>query len=62
MGLLGDFARVLLILAGLGCVFAIASFAAMGYTEVAFLFLVTFMIPIAMILYEFWRSRKKQQG
>jgi len=60
MGLLGDFAKGLVILAGLGCIYAIVSFAAMGYMEVALLFLITFMIPVVMIVYEYWKNRKKQ--
>jgi len=64
MGLLGDFAKGLVILAGLGCVYAIVSFAAMGYTEIALLFLATFMIPVVMILHEYWKNRKdsKERG
>jgi len=61
MGLLGDFAKGLVILAGLGCAYAIASFAAMGYTEIALLFLVTFMIPVIMILHEYWKNRKNSK-
>ena len=60
MGLLGDFAKGLVILAGLGCVYAIAIFALMGYTEMALLFLITFMIPVVMIVYEYWKNRRKQ--
>jgi len=59
MSLLGDIAKVILIWVGLSCILAIASFATMGYTEIALLFLVTLMIPVAMIVYEHWKNRKR---
>lgn len=62
MGLLGDFARGFVILAGILCVYAIASFVAMGYREVALLFLATLMIPISLITYEHWKHRKEKKA
>ena len=59
MGVLGYIARVLLILAGAYAGFAVVSFAAMGYSEMALLFLATLMIPVSMIVYEYWINRKK---
>jgi hypothetical protein len=59
MSLLGYIAKALLILAGAFAGFAVISFASMGYTEMALLFLVTMMIPVSMIVYEYMAYRKK---
>jgi len=59
MGLLGYVAKALLILAGAFAGFAVISFASMGYTEMALLFLVTMMIPVSMIVYEYLANPKK---
>jgi len=59
MGLLGYIAKVLLILAGAFAGFAVVSFASMGYRETALLFLVTMMIPVSMIVYEYMAGQKK---
>jgi hypothetical protein len=59
MGLLGYVARALLILAGAFAGFAVISFASMGYTELALLFLAAIMIPVSMILYEYLTNPKK---
>jgi hypothetical protein len=57
MNPLGYVARVLLILAGAFAGFAVVSFASMGYREMALLFLVTVMIPVSMIVYEYMTGR-----
>jgi len=59
MALLGYIAKALLILAGAFAGFAVVSFASMGYTEMGLLFLVTIMIPVAMIVYEYLTNPKK---
>lgn len=59
MGLLGYAAKALLILAGALAGFAVVSFTSMGYTKMALLFLVTMMIPVAMIVYEYLTNPKK---
>ena len=59
MALLGYIAKALLILAGAFAGFAVVSFASTGYTEMALLFLVTIMIPVAMIVYEYLTNPKK---
>jgi len=53
MNPLGYVARVLLILVGAFVSFAVVSFASMGYRETALLFLVSVMIPVSMIVYEY---------
>jgi hypothetical protein len=60
VGLLGYVAKALLILAGADGGFAIISFTAMGYTEIALLFLAAMTIPVSMIIYEYVKNRKKQ--
>jgi hypothetical protein len=57
MNPLGYVARVLLILAGAFAGFSVVSFASMGYREMALLFLVTVMIPVSMIVYEYMTGR-----
>jgi ABC-type glycerol-3-phosphate transport system permease component len=59
MNQLGYVARVLLILAGALAGFAVVSFASMGYRETALLFLVTVMIPVSMIVYEYMTGPMK---
>lgn len=55
----GYIARALLILVGAFAGFAVVSFASMGYREMALLFLVTMMIPVSMIVYEYISGRMK---
>ena len=55
----GYVARVLLILAGAFAGFAVVSFFSMGYRETALLFLVTMMIPVSMIVYEYMTGPMK---
>ena len=45
--------KVLLIFAGAFSGYAFVSFAAMGYHGTALLFLVTIMIPVSMLVYEY---------
>jgi hypothetical protein len=59
MNPLGYVARVLLILAGAFAGFSVVSFVSMGYRETALLFLVTMMIPVSMILYEYMTGPMK---
>jgi hypothetical protein len=59
MNQLGYVARVLLILAGALAGFAVVSFTSMGYRETALLFLVTVMIPVSMIVYEYMTGPMK---
>lgn len=53
MNPLGYIARILLILAGAFAGFVVVSFVSMGYRETALLCLVTVMIPVSMIVYEY---------
>ena len=55
----GYIARALLILVGAFAGFAVVSFASMGYRETALLFLVTIMIPVSMVVYEYMAGRMK---
>ena len=56
---LGYIARALLVLVGAFAGFVVVSFTSMRYTEIAFLFLVTIMIPVAMVVYEYLTPPKK---
>ena len=53
MNPLGYVAKALLILVGSLAGFAVVSFASMGCRETALLCLVTIMIPVSMIVYEY---------
>ena len=55
----GYVARALLILAGALAGFAVVSFVSMGYRETALLCLVTVMIPVSMVVYEYMTSGMK---
>jgi ABC-type glycerol-3-phosphate transport system permease component len=59
MNRLGYIARVLLILVGASAGFAVVAFASIGSKEIALLFLVTMMIPVSMIVYEYMTGRMK---
>jgi len=59
MNPLGFVARALLILAGSLAGFAVVSLASMGYRETALLCLVTVMIPVSMIVYEYMTGEMK---
>ena len=59
MNPLGYVAKILLILAGAFAGFAVVSFASMGYMETALLCLVTVMIPVSMIVYEYMTGEMK---
>ena len=50
--------RALLILVGAFVGFAVVNFTSMRYTEIAFSFLVTIMIPLAMVVYEYLANPK----
>jgi hypothetical protein len=59
MNPLGYVAKALLILAGSLAGFAVVSLASMGYRETALLCLVTVMIPVSMIVYEYMTGEMK---
>lgn len=59
MNPLGYVVRALLVLAGAFAGYAVVSFASMGYKETALLFLVTVMIPVSMIVYEYMTGQMK---
>jgi hypothetical protein len=59
MNPLGYVARVLLILAGAFAGFSVVSFASTGSRETALLFLVTMIIPVSIIVYEYMTSEMK---
>jgi ABC-type glycerol-3-phosphate transport system permease component len=59
MNPLGYVARALLILAGAFAGYAVVGFVSMGYRETALLLLVTMMIPVSMIVYEYMTSPMK---
>lgn len=61
MGLLGDFAKGFVIIVGVLWVIFIIRFTAMGQIGLALLFLLTLMIPLSIITYEYVRNRKKEK-
>ena len=61
MGLLGDFAKGFVIMVGVLWVIFIIRFTAMGQIGLALLFLLTLMIPLSIITYEYVRNRKKEK-
>jgi len=62
LGFLGCVAKSLLVLAGACCGFAFVSFASMGNTEIALLFLAAIMIPGSMIVYEYLKPQEKAKN
>ena len=61
MGLLGDTAKGILILAVVVWVFAIFEFIKMNQITLAILFLIGFLIPLSMIVYAYWKNQKKEK-
>lgn len=61
MGLLGDTAKGILILAVVIWVFAIFEFIKMNQIALAILFLIGFIIPLSIIAYAYLKNRKKQR-
>jgi ABC-type glycerol-3-phosphate transport system permease component len=59
MNPLGFVGRALLILVGSLAGFAVVSLASTGYREMALLCLVTVMIPVSMIVYEYMTGEMK---
>lgn len=60
MGLLGDFAKGFVIMVGVLWVFIIIEFIIMKQIALALLFLLTLMIPLSMITFEYLKNRKKE--
>lgn len=61
MGLLGDFTKGFVIMVGVLWIFIIIEFIAIGQIGIALLLLLTLMIPLSMITFEYWRNRKKER-
>jgi hypothetical protein len=61
MGLIGDFAKGILILTVVCWIFLIIEFTAIGQTILALLLLIGLLIPSSMIIYENKKSKKKDQ-
>jgi hypothetical protein len=59
MGLIGDFAKGFLILTVAFWIFLIIEFAAMGQLAMVLLLFLGFLIPLGMILYERWKSKRR---
>jgi len=65
MGLIGDFAKGFVIMTVVFWIFLIIEFIIMKQIAVALLFLITLIIPLSMIAYEYLKNRKsdrKTQG
>ncbi|MGB9960191.1 MAG: hypothetical protein ACPLKQ_06700 [Candidatus Bathyarchaeales archaeon] len=58
MGLIGDFAKAILILTVAFWFFLIVEFSMMGQLVLALFLLIAFIIPLSMILYERRKYRK----
>ena len=58
MGLVGDFAKAILILTVAFWLFLIVEFSVMGQSVLALFLLLAFIIPVSMILYERRKYRK----
>jgi len=58
MGLIGDFAKAILILTVAFWLFLIVEFSVMGQPVLALFLLLAFLIPVSMILYERRKYRK----
>lgn len=59
MGLIGDFAKAILILTAAFWLFLIVEFTLMGQMALALFLLLAFLIPLSMILYECRKIRKR---
>ena len=59
MGLIGDFAKGILILTVAYWIFLIIEFTAIGQTILALLLLIGLLIPSSMIIYEYKKFKKK---
>jgi hypothetical protein len=59
MGLIGDFAKAILILTVVFWLFLIVEFSVMGQIILALFLLLVFLIPLSMILYERRKYRKR---
>jgi len=59
MGLIGDFAKGILILTVAYWIFLIIEFTAIGQTILALLLLIGLLIPSSMIIYEYKKFEKK---
>jgi hypothetical protein len=60
MGLLGDFTKGFVIMVGALWIFIIIEFIAIGQIAIALLLLLTLMIPLSMITFEYLKNRKKK--
>lgn len=60
MGLLGDFNKGFIIMTVALWIFAIIEFIAMKQIGIALLLLLTLMIPLSMITFEYLENRKKK--
>lgn len=61
MGLLGDFAKGFVIMIGVFWVVLIVEFIYMKLYAFALLFLITLMIPLSMIAFEYLKNREKKK-
>ncbi len=61
MGLLGDFAKGFVIMIGVFWVFLIIEFIYVKLYAFALLFLITLMIPLSMIAFQYLKNRKKDR-
>ena len=61
MTLIGDFAKGFLILIVAIWIFAIIGAFITGYTGLALLLTVGFIVPLSMIAYEYFQNREKQK-
>jgi len=61
MGILGDFAKGFVIMTAALWVFLIIEFIIIKQIAIALLFLITLIIPLSMIAFEYLKNRKKER-
>lgn len=61
MGLLGDFSKGFVIMIGVFCIFAIIGFVVSWMTEIRLVFLLMLMIPLSVIVFDYWMNEKKER-
>ncbi|MEM3673674.1 MAG: hypothetical protein QW468_05595 [Candidatus Bathyarchaeia archaeon] len=58
MGFIGRFAKAILLLTAACWIFLILEFVAMGQSAVALFLFLGFLIPLSVIVYERWKTRR----
>jgi cbb3-type cytochrome oxidase subunit 3 len=62
MDLLADFSKGLIIMIGVFCIFAIIGFVVSWVTEIRLLLFLMLMIPLSVIVFDYWMNKKKERA